>query len=67
MDQPHYTRPQLYALELAEILLQKGANVNLTDQRGFTVAMVAREYQPMMGDGFIALLSAAKQGKYRKL
>jgi len=53
-------RPQMYALEIAQLLLSRGANIDARDDRGFTVGMVAERYRVMMGDGFVALLAARR-------
>jgi hypothetical protein len=49
-------RPQGYSLDMAQLLLENGADLNLTDNRGFTIEMVAERFRHMMGDGFVALL-----------
>jgi formylglycine-generating enzyme required for sulfatase activity len=50
-------RPQLYSLSIAELLLRNGARLDLRDRLGRTSEMVGRQYQHMMGDGFVALVA----------
>lgn len=50
-------RPQGYSLELADLLMERGAELGLRDQRGFTIRMVAERFAVMLGDGFLALLA----------
>jgi serine/threonine-protein kinase len=50
--------PQMFALELAEILLRRGADPTIADNRGRNVLMVAELYAAMgLGDGLVAMLS----------
>jgi Sulfatase-modifying factor enzyme 1/Ankyrin repeat len=50
-------RPQGYSLTLAELLLERGADLSLLDSRGFTIRMVAERFAAMMGDGLLAILA----------
>jgi formylglycine-generating enzyme required for sulfatase activity len=54
-------RPQLFALKMADLLLEHGANPTITDRRGSTVEMVARRWAALgMGEAFFALLSVKR-------
>src|SRR5262249_7673422 len=54
-------RPQFFALEIADMLLQHGADPTIADERGQTPEMVARKWSALgMGDGFLALLSVKR-------
>ena len=55
-------RPQWYSLEIAQLLLEHGADTSVTDRLGRTAELVAKRYAPMMGDGFLALLAAHRAG-----
>jgi hypothetical protein len=56
--------PSMFALEIADMILDHGADARIADNWGHTPEMVARKWARLgTGDGFLALLSAERRAR----